>query len=132
MSLANDLMGYGLPAQLALSIAEGGSGPLTPSSAGSAFASATRLKCGQALVSVSDTDGTKGVSLPIVGGLTGVLIADAVVINNSGTTSLPVFGSSGVTISAGGTNTSVTTVGVNATFILYPISTSAWIGVKGT
>jgi hypothetical protein len=43
-----------------------------------------------------------------------------------------VFCSSGVTISVGGVNTSSTSLSSHTTLAAYPISTTQWIGVKGS
>lgn len=135
MALASDLMGLGTPPLLAAHTANAGTGPLTVSAAGTAFASATRLGVTQFLVTCTNAGGSGGaaVSLPAVGGDTGCLLADDFVINNAtATQSLTVFASSGVSISVGATNTSSTTVPVHTTMTLFPISTTQWIGVKGS
>jgi hypothetical protein len=131
MALATDLMGFGMPAQLANRMATAGNGAVTISSAGSGFSTATRIQCTQFLVSCSDTDGTKALALPVVGGDNGALIGDDFIVNNAGTTSLNLFSSTGVVISVGGVNTSKTTIALHTTMTLYPISTTQWVGVKG-
>lgn len=132
MSLASDLMGFGLPDKLAIQIASAGNGPLTITAAGSAFSSATRIQAHQYLVSCTNTTGANGLSLPVVGGDQGCLLGDDFIINNAGTTSLQVFASSGVVISSGGTNTSQTTIAQHTTMTLYPITSSQWVAVKGS
>lgn len=135
MSQATDLMGLGLPPLLAGHIASGGVGPLTITAAGTAFSSATRIGPEQYLVTCTTAGGSgaAAVSLPAVGGDTGCLLADDFIINNAtATQSLTVFASSGVSISVGGTNTSSTTVSVHTTMTLFPVSTTQWVGVKGS
>lgn len=131
MALASDLMGLGVPALQALRTATGGNGPLTITAAGSAFASATRIGSAQFLVSCTNADGTKALSLPAVGTDNGCLLADDFIINNAGTTSLQIFASSGVQISVGTTNSSATVIQAHTTMTLYPVSSTQWIGVKG-
>jgi hypothetical protein len=132
MSLASDLMGLGVSPLLAARTAQGGIGPLTITAAGSSFATATRIQCQQYLASCSNADGTVALSLPVVGTDNGALLADDFVINNAGTTSLRVFLSSGVTISIGGVNTSFCTIALHTSMTCYPITTTQWIGVKGS
>lgn len=129
MPQASDLMGLGVPALQALRLAHNGSTTVT--AAGSAFASGTTLKAGQAVVICSNADGTKGISLPTVGGDTGCLIADKFVISNSGTTSLQIFSSTGVTICAATTNANSSKIQSCTSMLLYPVSTTQWIGVAG-
>lgn len=135
MSQATDLMGLGLPPLLSAHIANAGNGSLTVSAAGTAFSTATRLGVTQFLVTCTNAGGSGGaaVALPAVGGDTGCLLADDFVINNAtATQSLTVFASSGVSISVGATNTSSCTVPVHTTMTLFPISTTQWVGVKGS
>lgn len=132
MTLAQDLMGLGMPANLALQVAVGGSGPLTIIAAGSAFSSSTKILANQTMVACTTADSTKGIGLPTVGGDNGCLLADEFTVGNvNGTDCLKVFASSGVTICTGGSNTSSTALGVNTTMTLYPISTTLWIANKG-
>jgi hypothetical protein len=135
MALAQDLMGIGVSPLQALHGATGGSGPLYSGSVAgttSSFSSATKIAVAQYVVTVSGAVSTGGVSLPTVGGDTGCLLADNFVVNNSGTTTIYLFSSSGVTISTGGSNTSWTQIPVHTTMTLWPLSTTQWIGTKGT
>lgn len=124
MSLAQDLMGYGLPDKLAIQLASAGNGPVTITAAGSAFSSSTKIQCHQYLVSCTNADGTKALGLPAVGGDNGCLIGDDFIINNAGTTSLQVFASTGILISAGGSNGSQTTVQSHTTMTIFPITST--------
>jgi hypothetical protein len=135
MNLASDLMGLGVSPLIASRTSNGGSGPITITAAGTAFASATRLGCTQYFVTCTTAGGSGGaaISLPVVGTDNGALLADDFVVNNAtATQSLTIFASSGVAISVGGTNTSSTTVSVHTSMTLYPVSTTQWIGVKGS
>jgi hypothetical protein len=135
MNLASDLMGLGSSPLLALRTSNGGNGPVTISAAGTTFATATRIQSSQYFVSCTNAGGSGGaaVALPVVGGDNGALIADDFVINNAtATQSLTVFASTGVAISVGGTNTSSTTIPVHTTMTLYPLTTTQWLGVKGS
>lgn len=135
MALASDLMGLGLPPLLAAHTANAGTGPLTITAAGGTFAGATRLGVTQFLATCTNAGGANSlaVSLPAVGGDTGCLLGDDFVINNAtATQSLTVFASSGVSISVGATNTSSTTIPVHTTMTLFPISSTQWVGVKGS
>lgn len=129
MSRSDDLTGLGLAPGLALRMSNAGTGPLTITAAGSSYATSTKLKVAQRVVGATNADGTVGVGLPAIGGNDGPLLGDEFVINNTGgTNSLKVFLSSGVTISAGGTNTSVISVLTNDTLTCYPVSSTQWIG----
>ncbi len=135
MALASDLMGLGTAPLLAAHTAQAGTGPLTITAAGTAFASATRLGVTQFLASCTNAggSGSTAISLPAVGGDNGCLLGDSFVVNNlTATQSLTLFASSGVAISVGATNTSSTTIAVHTTMTLYPITTTQWVGVKGS
>ena len=135
MALASDLMGLGIQPLLAARTATAGNGPITMFAAGSTFATANRIQCTQFIVSVANADGTKGVSLPPIGGDNGAFLADDFVINNatpSGTASLFIFASTGVTISIAGTLSAVTSLSSHQTLTAYPISTTQWVGIKGS
>ena len=126
MATANDLMGLGMPPTLSNIIAEAGTGVATLTPAGSSFATATRIKVGQSMVQ-SSTDGTTGIALPAVGTSTGVLIGDIqFVTNTSATTTLPVWGSSGVIIYGSQTQHSCATVDYSSSAIFFPLSSTAW------
>lgn len=131
MPLAQDLMGLGMPSQLALQVAVGGSGPLTITAAGSSFATATKILANQTLAVCTNANSTLGVSLPTVGSDAGALLGDQFIIANANTTDcLKVFSSSGVVICVNGSNTSSTSAGVNTSLVLYPVSTTQWVGVS--
>ncbi len=130
--LASDLQGLGVNPLQAARTANAGTGPLTIASAGSTFATATRIGGSQYLVSCSDSDGTKGISLPPVGGDNGALIGDMFNINNAGSTTFFLFCSTGVLISVAGSNTSKTSLITHTTLTCYPASSTQWLGVRGT
>lgn len=130
MALADDLMGLGLPPAVALSVATGGNGDLTIAAAGSAYSTGTAVLAGQKLVSVSGADGNKGVSLPAVGA--NVQLGDQYIIGNTANAVLKAFAPSGVSITCGGTNTSTAAIPAYATLIVYPVSSTQWIGIVGT
>ena len=135
MALASDLMGLGVAALQAQRTANAGLGPLTITAAGSAFASATRLGCSQYLTSCGNASGTNGIALPLVGTDNGCLLGDDFIINNlNSTNSLLIFTSTGVALSVGGSNNSGTgtSVQVHTTLTCFPISTTQWIGVRGS
>ena len=135
MSLATDLMGFGVSPAQAAQQSTGGTGPLTMVTGSTSSASAAttpRIGKFQYVVSVNGGVSTGGVLLPSVGGDTGCLLADDFIVNNAGTTTIFLFASSGVTVSVGATNTSFTQIALHTTMTLYPISTTQWIGVKGS
>lgn len=130
MNLANDLMGLGMPAILAMEL--GTTGPLTIAAAGNTYATGTKIGCNQFVVSCTNGDNTKVLSLPTVGGDSGAGLAEDYFINNAGTDSFVLRASAGVLISAGGTSaTSLVTVSVGTTILIMPISSTLWAGVKG-
>lgn len=136
MALATDLIGLGLSPLIALRTASAGNGPLTITgivNSGS-FASSTRIQATQFLVSAAGaTTGTSyGISLPQVGGDVGAFLGDDFVINNPASAVLKVFCSSGVSISVAGSNTSSTSLTSHTTMTCYPITTTQWIGVRGS
>ena len=133
MNLASDLMGLGTSPLQALRTSNGGNGPLTATAAGTNFATATRLQSSQYFVSVSGANGTNGVALPPVGSDTGALLADDFVINNlAAGQPLQIFASTGVTISAGGSNTAQTSLAAHTSGTFYPLSATQWIAVRGS
>lgn len=134
MSLASDLQGMGISPLLAGRQATAGIGPIAIVSAGTSFATATRIQAMQYLVSNStnNTVGGQGVSLPQVGGDNGALIGDDFVINNAATGSMTVYCSTGVTISVAGSNQASIGLSSHTTLACYPISTTQWIGVRGS
>lgn len=131
MAQPSDLMGLGLPPLLAEHIAETGNGSLTATAAGSTFATSTKILPNQNMLACSNANGTVALGLPAVGGDAGALLGDPFVISNTGTTSLQVFASSGITINMNGSNTSQQPVQAGTTSMIWPISTTQWIGVKG-
>ncbi len=137
MALAQDLMGLGISPLQAAHTASGGTGPVFSggilTSSTSVFANSNRIGAYQFVVTISNGVSTTGVCLPSVGSDSGCLIADDFVINCSGgTTCMLLFASSGVSISTGGSNTSFTTLAPHTSITLYPVSTTQWIGVKGS
>ncbi len=136
MALSQDLMGLGISPLQAAHSASGGTGPVFSGGvvAGSTSVASTNLKIGayQYVMTVSNGVSTQGVVLPPVGGDNGCLIADDFIINNSGTTCIILFASSGVAISVGTSNTSFTIIPNHTTMTCYPLSTTQWIAVKGS
>lgn len=133
MALAQDLMGLGLPHSLSLHIAEGGAGPLLIVAAGSTFATATKIGSSQGAVYCTTADSTKGLSLPTIGSNDGPLFVDDFIIANvNAVDCLKIFSSSGVAICTGGSNTSSAALAVNSAMILYPVTSTQWIGIKGS
>jgi hypothetical protein len=130
MALASDLMGLGVSPLLAQRTATGGNGPLTITAVGATFASATRIQASQFLVSNTTTGGLS-IALPAIGGDNGAFLADDFIINNRAAASLNVFASTGVAISANGTNNSQIVLSSHQTLTVYPITTTQWIGVLG-
>lgn len=132
MALASDLMGFGMPAQLAGRIATGGTGPLTLVAIGSSYATATKILTEQGLVSITASGATTtGVSLPPVGSDAGALLADDYVINNAGTSAITIYASTGVLLSMNGSNNSTQPILSQTTVVMYPVSTTQWIGLRG-
>ena len=130
--LSSDLQGLGVSPLQAQRTANAGIGPLTITAAGSSFATATRIKGAQYLVSCTNSNGTLAVALPVVGSDNGALLGDSFTINNANTNSLIIYCSTGVTISVAGTNTSSTGLSSHTSLTAYPISQTQWIGVLGT
>lgn len=133
MTLASDLMGLGMPPMLAAKIAQGGIGPVTITAAGTTYATSTKLGVEQSVVGCSNANNTLSIGLPPVGGDTGVSIADEIIVGNTSTTdSLVLRASTGVLISAGGAQDSVFVVSKATAIALYPLSSTLWLGIKGT
>lgn len=133
MSLSQDLMGLGISPLQAAHSATAGTGPLTIVPAGSTYATSTKMGAFQYLCSVNTgTTGTTGIGLPIVGGDTGCLLGDNFVVNNATATNLIVYAPTAVNISAGGSNANTLTIATHTTCTFYAISTSQWVGVKGS
>lgn len=130
MALSTDLMGLGLPPLLAQAL--GCDGQFTPTPAGSSFATATRLKNSQEIVTTGAADGTKAFALPAVGSNDGALLGEPFVISNTGTTSLQIYGSSGVTITFNGSAHSQQPVQAGVAAMFWAVSTTSWIGLKGS
>lgn len=131
MTMATDLQGLGVAPLIALRTSTGGNGPLTCSAVGNTFATATKLQAAQFVTSVLNSTASAALALPTVGE-TGALLADDYVINNASTTSVNIIASTGVAISVGASNTNNTVIAQHTTMTLYPISTTQWIGVKGS
>lgn len=130
MPHAYNLMGLGMAPPLALAIATQGTQQVT--AAGSTYATSAKLRNNKCAV-VSNSDGTVAVGLPPIGGDTGAaaMLADMYVICNTGTTSLQLFASSGITISVNGSSNSQQPIQSFTTMIVWPVSTTQWIGMKG-
>lgn len=134
MSLASDLMGFGLPPLLAGKLSNGGLGPLTITAAGTTYATSTKIGVMQYIVSVTnDALGSLSVGIPRVGGDTGAMLADDYTVNNAGgSNTVVVRASTGVLISAGGVNDSSFVLAAHKTISLWPISSTQWVGVAGS
>lgn len=134
MALASDLMGLGVSPLVAARTATGGIGPLTLSIPTTSIAAGgTKIGACQYLVSITSGSTGCGPTLPTVGTDSGAMLADDYIINNSsGTGTITLFASSGVAISVGASNTGSTTIPIHTTMTLYPISSTQWIGCKGT
>jgi hypothetical protein len=130
MSQPSDLMGLGMPPLLADRIADAGPS-LTVLAAGSAFSSATRLLANQNMATCANANGTLALGLPQVGNDV-VYLGDQYVISNTGTTSIQLFGSTGVLINTNGSNGSQQPILQNRTMILWPVSTTQWIAINGS
>ena len=131
MSLATDLMGLGMSPYQAEFVSTGGDGPLLIASAGTGtFASAKQMQTKQFCVYNTDTDGTKAISLPSVKGA--ATMADQYIIGNVSANTLNIYASTGVIIDCGASATSSTSLTTYTTGIFYPITSTLWIGVKGT
>lgn len=129
MAFATDLMGLGLPAQVAARVsADNGAGVTSVTAAGNTFATGTALKAGRRVVTCSNGNNTLALSLPSVTS-GGAHIGDELTIVNTGTDSVAIWASSGVTISASGSNTSFAFVPVGKALRLFPLSTTAWCGI---
>ncbi|SRR5258706_4787253 len=136
MALASDLIGLGLSPLLAARTASAGVGPVTMNgiSGAASFASSSKIQCTQFLVTISNgtTNTAYGVALPTVGTDNGAFLGDDFVINNASSATLKIFVSSGVAISVAASNTNVTALQTHTTLTCYPISTTQWIGVRGS
>jgi hypothetical protein len=136
MALASDLMGLGVSPLIAARTANAGIGPLSINgvSGAATFASSTRIQCTQYLVSAANAANATayGVALPVVGGDGGAFLGDDFIINNASSATLLIFCSTGVSISVGSANTSSTSLATHTTLTCYPITTTQWVGVKGS
>ncbi len=138
MALSSDLMGLGVSPLLAARTATGGIGPLNiavsgPSNAFPTSATLGKLGCSQFVVTATGlTSG--GIVLPPIGGDNGALLADDFVINNTGTSTILVWGNPQTTvlISARGSNNSYQYVPIHSSITLYPVSSTQWIGISGS
>lgn len=135
MALAQDLMGLGLPSQLAARMANGGTGPVTLTAAGTNAATAAALLAEDYIVYVNA--GSGGVLLPNpkpASGADGPLIYDDYVIHNALGGNLLVYAPSGTTINIGGasyTNAAPFTLATLKTITLYTGPTSTqWFGLS--
>jgi len=134
MATANDLIGLGLPPQLAAVL---GRTPSSVTGQGSTAASATRCNYLQKAIYVNATNSGAGIILATVGGPDGYLLGDIVTVTNSGTPGGNVtlyLGNSaklllnGASV-AGATGVAVT---IGETILLSPVTTSVWVGVRSS
>ena len=142
MSLSQDLMGLGISPLQAAHTASGGTGPLTLgiSTVAAGLTGATSIGAYQFCVSIiaTGTTSTCGVKLPPVGSDNGCLLADDFIINNAGATTMQVFtpvgtsGNGSILISCNGSNNSFQIVPVHTSLAVFPVSTTQWIGVRGS
>lgn len=131
MALASDLMGLGVAPLQAARTATGGTGPLSIAQLGSTFGTAAALGSTQFIVTSTGLSGG-GIKLPAIGGDTGCFLADDYFINNSGTSSLIVYANpsgGSVLISLQGSNGSTVKMQIHQSLVLYPISTTQWVGI---
>ena len=131
MALASDLMGYGVPANVANKVSDGGAqfGSLAITAAGNSYATGADILADERLVTCSNGNNTLALSLPLVAG--NVNIGDKYTIVNTGVDTVVVWASSGVTISARGTNTSFALLGAGGSLVVFPITTEKWGGYGG-
>jgi len=127
-----DLLGMGVGPILARRQA---TDPQVISSVGSSAASAFQIGGDQYFVSVTAvTAGQGAVILPAVGGDNGALLGDDYIINNQQGSTLEVFGPAGTTISISGAAIQSLSSGISLTnhvsLTLYPITSSAWMGIR--
>lgn len=133
MALSSDLMGLGMPPLLAAKIAQGGSGPLTITAAGTTYAGSTKINSEQSLVGCSNGNNTLSIGLPVVGGDNGASIGDEYVIANTGTTDTVVLRSStSVLISGRAGQDSKFSLAPATAISIFPLSTTLWAAVNGT
>lgn len=135
MALATDLMGLGLPSALALELSDGGSttaGNLGITAAGNSFATGTAILSDRRLLTCSNGNNTLALALPKITLATNPCgLGDQYQIVNTGTDTVVVYGSTGVIISARGTNTSFALCGAGGTLVLFPTSATATTGTWG-
>ena len=127
MALATDLMGLGLPGQLALVLSTGGSAlanGLAITAAGNSYATGATMLAEKRMYTCSNGNNTLSLSLPAIAGNAAIGVEYTVV--NTGTDTVVIWAPSGVTISARGTNTSRVLVGAGTAIVLFPCSTAAW------
>lgn len=123
MSQDVNLMGLGLPAALAMRIANAGTGPVMIAATGQTLGGK------QFLVYVGS--GTGGVTLPKVGGSDNAPeIGDDFVIHNGLSGSLTVAVQSGTTVNIGGSaNATNFTLATKTTFTGWVVSSTQWFGI---
>ncbi len=129
MSLNTDLMGLGMPAQLADKLAP--AIPLTITAAGTTYAGSTKLKQNQYLVSCANGNNTLSLGLPAVGGSTGCALADYFHVYNSSVDTVVIRTSTSVLMGSGGTYDSAFLLGPSKSVLLRPISSTAWASLYG-
>lgn len=129
MALDQNLMGLGLPAPLAIRVANGGTGPVTIAAAGTSTATGTQIRGKQFVTYVGS--GSGWAALPTVGGSDNAAeIADDFVIHNGLSSNLTVGIPTGVTVNIGGSNiTSQFTITTAKTFTGWVVSTTQWFGI---
>lgn len=133
MSLSQDLMGLGISPLQAAHTAVAGTGPLTATSSGNSYATATKLGAYQFLVSVNVSGTTSsGLSLPAIGSDAGCLLGDNFVVNNATGSSVIIYAPSGLNISGAGVNQNNISISSHSTCTLFPVSTVQWVAVKGS
>lgn len=131
MAKKSDLMGLGMPVFLARRLAME---PLQVTAVGASRASATTLPGEPYLVCVVGSSTGMSVELPAVGGDTGALLGDPIIVHALYAT-VSVYPGSGATISTIGANYATATgvtVEANTATVFYPITVSQWVGVKGS
>lgn len=127
MSLDQNLMGLGVPASVAVRVANGGTGPITMAATTGGATIGTR----QNVILVNSGSGK--VTLPTVGGSDmGPDVADDFVIHNGLSSTLTVVIPSGVTVSLQGSGqTGSFTIATHQGVTLFVQSTTQWFGQAG-
>ena len=132
MPKKTDLMGLGMPYQLAARLA---TEPLVATAAGGTRASATAIGGVQYLTCFNNSNSGAGAVLPVLGGDLGCLMGDDFIVNNQIVGGMTLYAPAGMAISMGGSLASGSggvALSSHTTATFYPVSSSTWVGVQGT